>query len=126
MLKLIEWTLPIRAVSEANSREHWRKKSARHKVQRRWVKSAFQNERPKLELPLRVVITRIAPRRLDEHDNLPMSVKYIIDALAANLTGISTPGLADSVHGLQFEVKQEKGAVREYGVRIEIYKPEKE
>lgn len=124
MKKVINWLLPIRTVSEANASEHWAKSGRRHRLQKQRVKVAFLRDRPQAKFPLRVVITRIAPRLLDSHDNLPVSVKYISDAIAENLTGNHVPGQADSFDGLQFEVKQEKGAIRQYAVRIEVYEVE--
>jgi hypothetical protein len=121
MKKVIDWLLPIKTVSEANMSEHWTKAARRHKLQKQRIKVAYLRDRPQANFPLRVVITRIAPRHLDSHDNLPVSLKYISDAIAENLTGNHVPGQADSFCGLQFEIKQEKGYPKQYAVRIEIF-----
>jgi hypothetical protein len=116
------WHLPIKTVSEANCSEHWTKKAKRRKIQKGWIKSAFvgnplaYSRRPELT----VVITRIAPRSLDVHDNLPMSLKGIVDAIAEELTGNYIPGRADDDKRITWEYKQEKGKPKEYAVKIEI------
>lgn len=120
MKTIVSWQLPIKTASEANSSEHWTRKAKRHRLQKRWVKAAFHRERPQLAIPAHVVLTRIAPRSLDSQDNLPMSFKYIADSIAEELTGNYVPGRADDDKRITWEYKQEKGAVKEYGVKIEI------
>lgn len=116
----MSWQLPIKTASESNSSEHWTKKAKRHRLQQRRVKEAFLEDQPQIEFPLHVVLTRISPRRLDSHDNLPTSLKWISDSIAANLTGNFVPGRADDDKRITWEYRQEKGKVREYAVRIEI------
>ena len=38
----ISWEIPIRTVSELNSKEHWTKKAKRHKSQQKFVKLALK------------------------------------------------------------------------------------
>lgn len=75
-------SLPLRLVSEANAREHWGAKARRVK-QHRYVAGIVL--RPRLgKVPagrLAVVITRVAPRRLDG-DNLQASAKALRDGIA--------------------------------------------
>lgn len=120
MKTVIFWNLPIRTVSEANCSEHWTVKHKRHKLQKRWIKTAFLKERPQITLPARVVLTRLAPNELDFHDNLPMSLKYIVDSIAEQLTGDFVPGRADSDKRITWEYKQQKGKPKQYSVNIEI------
>jgi hypothetical protein len=120
MKTIICWVLPIETVSEGKNSEHWRRKSERHKLQKLKVKTAFLKERPKIQLPTHVVITRIAPRELDVHDNLPYSLKWIADAIAENLTGDFIPGHADRIKDITWEYRQKKGQVKEYSVMIEF------
>jgi len=117
--------IPIKTVSEANSSEHWTKKHKRHKAQKLAVGLYFRGDVSKAVLqaglPLHIVITRIAPRELDEGDNLPMSVKPIRDYLAALIKPGLQIGRADGTSDFAFDVTQEKGKPKEYAVRIEFY-----
>ncbi len=119
----IEVEIPIRTVSEANVMEHWTKKHARKKQQRKAI-TLFMNphlEDIKYTLAFgicHIILTRIAPRALDEGDNLPSSFKHIRDVVAELVTGNKIPGQADSDHRLTWEYKQEKGKPKQYGIRI--------
>ncbi len=115
--------IPIRTISESNISEHWTKKQKRHKLQKTCVKYYLKNK-PKLSLPLKVVLTRIAPNKLDEHDNLRMSFKWIADAIADSLIPGKKDGRADDSKEISWEYKQEKGNAREYAIKIEIQKVE--
>lgn len=77
----VSWTIPIKTVSEANSREHWHKKAQRHQQQQHFVRLAYSSLAIKPSTPCQVILTRLAPRRLDS-DNLQMSFKWIRDELA--------------------------------------------
>jgi hypothetical protein len=120
-LQKIEVEIPIRTVSEANSSEHWTKKHARKKQQRKictfYLKSTSRVSE-KIELPCLITLTRISPRFLDTGDNLPCSFKHMRDVIAELITGDTRPGLADSDDRLTWEYKQEKGKPKQYGIRI--------
>lgn len=117
------WQLPIRTASEANRNDHWTKRYKRKKEQRIAIKKAFlKKPPPEMRNYLHVILTRIAPRLLDVHDNLPVSFKTIVDKIAEELTGNYAPGHADSDKRLSWEYKQEKS--KEYAIRIEIVEPE--
>lgn len=119
-MKKISWKIPIKTVSEANSSEHWTKKAKRHKSQKDRIKWQFRIEPPSIAIPCDVLLTRIAPRFLDVHDNLPGSLKYIADSLAECITGDYRPGRADDCKEITWTYAQQKGKVREYAVLIEI------
>lgn len=112
--------LPIKTVSESNVFEHWTKRSKRHKNQKNQIADYWKEFKPVINLPAKVVCVRVAPRKLDGKDNLPMSFKYLTDAIAECLTGDYVPGRADSDERITWDFKQEKGNVREYAIRIEI------
>ncbi len=114
-------TLNVRTVSESNSSEHWCVKSKRHKKQKMALKKTFLLERPMLKLPCYVMLTRIAPRFLDAHDNLPASMKWILDGIADYLLPGKAAGRADDSNLISWGYKQEKGNPRQYGVKIEIF-----
>jgi hypothetical protein len=110
--------LPIQTKSEANCFESWHVKHARHKAQQRTVALGLNPLRAKIKLPCQIRITRFAPHELDVFDNLPMSLKYIVDAICAIITGNYVAGKADSDPRISISCSQEKR--KEYGVRIEV------
>jgi len=114
----------MRIVSESNCNQNYWKKSARHKVQKSNTKAYFLKERPKIDLPCIIRLTRIAPRSLDSHDNLPTSFKWIVDSLADCIIPGLKAGRADDCKQINWIYNQEKGKPKEYAVRIEILKQE--
>lgn len=65
------------------------------------------------EPPLVITVTRHSPGKLDGHDNLPLSAKHVVDAIAGWLK------LDDAHPGLTWKYDQQKG---DYGVGICIEK----
>lgn len=120
MKTIWHWHLPLKTASEANCSEHWTKKARRHRLQKNKVKAVLLSERPAIAIPCAIVLTRIAPRQLDIHDNLAISMKWVSDALAEFLRPGQAPGRADDCKQITWQFKQEKGQVREYAIRIEI------
>jgi hypothetical protein len=112
-------TLPIKTISEANSSEHWTKKRKRHKSQNLQICLLFIEINKSVPLPCLIRLTRLAPRFLDS-DNLPVSMKYVRDAIAKEILG-GKLGQKDSDPRIKWEYAQEKGKTKEYAVRIEIY-----
>jgi hypothetical protein len=110
--------LPIKTVSEANCFEPWQKKHGRHKDQQRIVAIGLNPLKSKIKLPCKVMLTRFAPNQLDAFDNLPMSLKYIVDAVCAIITGEYRAGKADSDKRISIACDQVKSDA--YGVRIEV------
>lgn len=107
--------IPIRLVSLANQREHWSRRAARAQRHKGLVEAIVGPiwRQGQLELPLTVLITRIAPRRLDS-DNLAISAKSIRDGVADMI------GIDDADPRVIWLYDQERGGVKEYAVRIEI------
>lgn len=110
--------LPIKTKSEANCFEPWQVKHGRHKDQQRIVALGLKPLRDHISLPCKIMLTRLAPDQLDAFDNLPMSFKYIVDAVCAIITGEYRAGKADSDKRISIACDQVKSP--EYGVRIEI------
>lgn len=108
--------LPIITVSEGNSSEHWTKKAKRHKAQKRAV--AIVLNLIKVKLPCVLEFTRHAPRKLDAADNLPMSMKWVIDAACESITGIKKAGMADNNELIKIKTSQCQS--KEYGISIDI------
>jgi hypothetical protein len=110
--------IPLKTISEANCFENWRLKHKRHRMQQRTVAYFLYPIKDKLKLPCRLIFTRYAPRKLDKHDNLPMSFKYIVDAVCSILTGNFVSGRADDDERITIEYDQVLDKV--YGIKIEF------
>lgn len=110
--------LPLQTKSEANCFEPWQVKHGRHTQQQKLVALAMNPLRDKIKLPCKLMLTRFAPDELDKFDNLPMSFKYIVDAICSIITGDYRPGHADSDKRISIACDQVQS--KEYGIRIEI------
>lgn len=117
-----EWVsvlIPIRTVSGANAREHWRTKAARVKREREavaWFLRVHESSLRWARDPGELVVTlrRIAPRKLDT-DNLASALKAVRDEVAAYLGVTDAPGSS-----VTWRCEQERGAPRQYAVRVRI------
>lgn len=93
---------------------HWREKARRTKRERQaayWL--LMDAKRPPLPVTVRMV--RVAPRRVDEDDNLNGMFKAMRDGVA------DAYGIADNDKTkIRFTYDQERGAPHQYGVRIEV------
>jgi hypothetical protein len=79
-------SIPLKTGTGQNLREHWRARDRRVKNER-WETHIALVGRPKPALPCTVLLRRVAPSNgLDRHDNLPGSVKAVVDQIAAWLT----------------------------------------
>ncbi|MBA3622884.1 MAG: hypothetical protein H0W48_00135 [Methylibium sp.] len=105
--------LPIKAVSVLNTREHHMARYKRTKLHREAVRWACP-WLVRTALPCTVTLTRIAPRPLDQHDNLQASCKAIVDEIADRL------GVKDNDVRVQWKYAQERGAPKTYAVRVEV------
>jgi hypothetical protein len=111
-------SLPIKTISEANCEQHWTTKHKRHKKQKDVIFWAFLEVKHLIKLPCTLTFVRYAPKFLDKHDNLPMSMKWICDALCAEITGDFRAGRADNSD--QIEIKYDQVKLSVYGVKIII------
>lgn len=114
--------LPIRTFGETNLRQSFITRE-RHRKQKMLVHQSLRVP-PLDRKPLLVVLTRISPRRLDEHDTLAYSLKWIADAVAEKLVPGKRVGQADSSKNISWEYMQVRGKVREYAVDIRIFEKE--
>jgi len=109
-------TLPVRTVSESNVRGHWAKKAGRAKGQRALALLSLRGAHVDvLALPVRVLLTRIAPRVLDD-DNLRAALKAIRDGVADAL------GVDDRDPRVMWSYDQRRGAPGRYGVEVVVYR----
>lgn len=109
---MIDVTLPLRLVSEANARGSWPAGASRAAEQRRVVGLTLRTRKAP-SLPCVVRITRIAPRELDD-DNLARACKAVRDEVAAFL------GVDDRNPQASWAYGQRRGKAREYAVRITV------
>ncbi len=98
--------------------EHWTEKQRRHRLQKGTIALLLRPIISHIKMPCLVKLTRYAPRKLDKFDNLPMSMKYILDSVCEMITKDMRPGRADSHEGL--EVQYDQIVSSEYGVKIRI------
>lgn len=128
-----EALIPIVTVSEANGgakkaykrlgktrykSEHWTEKYRRHRLQKGTVALILNPHRDCFSMPCHITLTRFGPRKLDQFDNLPMSMKYILDSICEVITGDYVAGRADSHEGLK--VSYEQVVSSQYAVKINI------
>lgn len=101
-------TIPgLRLVSEANAHTHWRLRAKRAKAQRNVVALVLRatvTRSMMLVAPLDVTITRVAPSRGLDSDNLAGSAKHVRDQIAAEL------GVDDRDDRVCWRVTQVRGA----------------
>lgn len=108
--------IPIKTISEGNCFEPWQTRHRRHKSQKKAVFYAMLPIKYQLGLPCTITLIRQASRFLDVGDNLPMSMKFIRDGIAEQITGDFVPGRADNNPGFTWKYDQEKS--KKYGVKI--------
>lgn len=104
--EVIHVPLPLKIVSVANLREHWRTRAGRAKLHRATTAALLRAHKPPL-LPITVVLTRVAARSLDT-DNLATAFKACRDGVADWL------GVPDNDPRVTWEYGQrkEKGAAK--------------
>lgn len=122
MSMILDTTIAVRTVSEANMCEHWSKRYKRSKSQKKTVSMHLEGvfKSNAFTLPCKVILTRVGKRRLDS-DNLASSLKYVRDAIAEWLVdseGKLAPGQADGDERIEWIYKQEIGP--QYAVRVQI------
>ncbi len=107
--------LPIKTVSENNIKGgHWGKRAGRTSSQRDVTRLALQAHFGKPPAPpLVVLLTRIAPRKLDG-DNNQGALKAVRDGVADWL------GIDDGADCVTWTYGQEQGAPKAYAVRVEV------
>lgn len=108
------FTIPIRTVSVANLREHWRARAKRVEQERCAVALVMPRKNWLSFLPAVVTLTRIAPRPVDS-DNLTICCKSLRDQIADEL-GLPN----DRDPRVEWRYAQERGKPKEYAVRVEI------
>ena len=113
---MIEVRMNMKIVSVANLRMHWAVKAKLVRDQRTRTRmslnAAAQSSGAEM-LPVTVVLTRVAPRRLDG-DNLQSGFKAVRDGVADWL------GLDDGNGLIDWQYAQRSGKAGEYAVEVEV------
>lgn len=109
---MMHWTIHIRTVSLTNQREHWTKRH-RRAAEQRFVVGAIIGNRIRGLVPCEVILTRIAPKRLDD-DNLQGALKSVRDQIAQCL------GVDDRDPRVGWNYFQKHGAALEHAVVISV------
>lgn len=109
--------LPIRIISEANMRSHWRMKARRVRFHRSTAYVMMRKVMPASgafgAFPVTITLTRIAPRVLDD-DNLQSGFKAARDGVADWL------GLDDGDKRITWLYGQRKGKPGEYAAEVRV------
>lgn len=106
--------VPAQMVNTSNSREHWRATAKRAKSVRALAKTLVRAEIFGSILPCVVRLVYVGPRELDD-DGVASAVKSLRDGVADALD------VDDRDPRVVWVPDQERGGVREYGARVEIY-----
>lgn len=114
---MIEFTIPIRVISEANQREHWatkyRRKNEQQGITYLLLARAVRRSKQPFPIPATVRLVRLGAKTLDT-DNLAGAFKHIQDAIAKWID------IDDGDPRVRYEYAQEPNGKREYSVRVEI------
>lgn len=121
MREKIPWLiveLPVRLRNTSNARDGWRATAKRAKavraLSRKLTANAIALDGNLIQLPLVVRLVYIGPRQLDD-DGVASALKSLRDGVADAL------GVDDRDQRVVWVPDQERGGVREYGARVEIY-----
>ncbi len=112
---MITADLPLRIISEANARQHWRKAAARKKLHRQTARLILQQfARPMGDSDrFTITLTRIAPRKLDD-DNLASGFKAVRDGVADWI------GIDDGSPRIAWAYAQESSKAGHYAARVRV------
>lgn len=115
---ICEYYFPIRIVSYQNAGKHW---AARYRDNKKIIEDLTflwkSYNPPFVNLYSTITITRISPRLLESHDNLPYSFKSVVDCLANIMYPSLTPGRADAF--FHWKYAQEK-VPKTYAFKVKI------
>ena len=107
-------TLPLTIISEANQRGHWSKSASRKALHRNTARCILQSHaRPHKDGPIRITLTRVAPRSLDD-DNLASGFKAARDGVADWL------GIDDGSKRLTWVYAQRRGDPKQYLAEVAV------
>lgn len=108
---LVGYVLP----SRANVQDHWAVKMKKVKKQRNGINNILRTSGFVPILPATITLCRIAPRELDDGDNIGMAFKAMKDGIT-DWIGLTN----DNDHRLTWKYDQQSGAARYYAVRVTV------
>jgi hypothetical protein len=108
---MLTMRIPLKTVSAANEREHWRAKHRRVKAEREAIAWMLKAKRPP-PLPVVVTMTRVGPSNGLDDDNLASAFKGVRDEIARWL------GVDDRSQLVRFVPAQRRE--KHWGVEIRV------
>lgn len=111
----IEIPMPIKTAG--NSREHHFARHRRIQKQREMVRLVLRCKLDEPLMPARITVCRVARGTLDPHDNLPMTLKGVVDGIADWLV---IDDRDPRVRWVYDQAKPAKGTGKYQAVRITI------
>lgn len=110
----ISVVVPVRLRNTSNSRAGWRATAKRAKEVRSLAKMLVLRQYQSSPWPLAIRLVYVGPRQLDD-DGVASAVKSLRDGVADAL------GIDDRDPRVVWVPDQERGGVREYSARVEVY-----
>lgn len=104
--------------NEKNQRGHWGAKASRASKGRTKAANYLKNRINPTQPPPFVLLTRIAPRALDDGDNLSSALSAVRDGVADAF------GIDDRSKRIQYRYAQRKGALKYNAVEIAFFMEE--
>ena len=105
-------TIPVKTVSTLNRREHWAVRADRARMQRNAALLTVWSMAQPNRLPVVVTMTRVAPSRGLDDDNLRGALKSVRDGIADAFQ------VDDRDPRIQWRYEQRRG--KDYAVEVEI------
>jgi hypothetical protein len=110
---MLEVLIPVKTISVANVREHWRARARRTKEHRQAAKAMLAGARD-VPLPVIVTMTRYAPSSGLDGDNLQGALKAVRDGIADAF------GLDDRDMLLEWRYDQQRSKKGFYAVLVKV------
>lgn len=117
---MIDIKIPYRLQNVSNIYEHHFNRAKRVKKEREFLSILVKPQIHALKLPVSILLVRVAPRPLDKDDNLRGAFKSVKDILASFFLPELKPGQADDLPCFEWHYAQQKGATKEYAIRVMI------
>lgn len=106
--------VPIRIESVANISEHWTVRAKRTGIHKTSTYHALRAAKAPHAVPCTVTLTRVAPRRTLDGDNLQAGCKAARDGVALWLD------VDDADERIEWVYRQRKGSPKQYALEVEI------
>lgn len=117
---MIDIKIPYRLKNVANIDEYRFDRSKRVKEEKGMLTTLLRPQILNMKLPVAITLIRVAPRRLDDFDNVRGAFKSFKDIIASLFLPDYAAGQADELPCFKWQCAQCKGEPKEYAVRIII------